>query len=243
MSFIQNNKSFPHDAFSGAHAAIGIIIQEAQRSRDASELPMIGLSCDELIQFCQLRLQKMDGQIRASMAGQESSVKIQGALSEAYSKLKSSTDKDGVIHDPGAVADALQAAADACPRSGEFNEMRDALASKAAELRSLNDDAGTQYDSTMHDVLRKDPKATPEIFAATFGPRPTATQEPLDKQKVDGASEWMKGKLEDLRGGSDIAGIRLNSFVSARATMLTQTSGMVTSISDTLKSIAGNIGR
>ena len=175
------------------------------------------LSPEGLLIFCQSRLRDMDNKIQAKMADQQKLVALQDAVSVIQSAIKlgdaTGGNDKGTAYRSAEVINSINTKID--------QAIRDANAAGKSDL--------VQTLANVRTILNAGPPGT--------------TDDVVLKEEVKDMSSMLDNALSGCRSGAEVSMIELQSLVSKRATQLQLTTGMMNSIDEAPKAIAGNIGR
>lgn len=200
----------------GAPAAGKIYASMARPTAVGPAVDYTALTPESLLFFCQKQLKDMDKQIAAKMEGQNTMVALQSLLTNIQGELKNNQRLEGNATDEAINDDAKVAAI-----AGSLT--------RAIEMATAS--GQNELVTSLKQIQ----------FKLTAGGK-------------DGDGKVLIGEIKDMntmldaaqtscRGAAEMSMIELQSIVSKRATMLQLTTGMMNTINESAKAIAGNIGR
>lgn len=191
----------------------GTVTQHASIAPPDDYVP---LTAEGILIFCQSRLREFDDAIAKKMDGQKSLLALQSSVSDIQSDLKR-LNKSGADGDEAfkdqGTVDTLTVKLDSAINSAKASGNNDL----AASLQSVRE------------KLRA-------------GDGPTGDGKVLIGEIKD-MNSILDNALSTTRSGAEVSMIELQSLISKRATTLQLTTGMMNSIDEAPKAIAGNIGR
>ncbi len=205
-------------------------VAQANTAKNAAYLPLlqqgaatappdgyVPLTPEGLLIFCQTRLRDLDTAIHAKMQKQNDKVALQDAVSQIQAAIVAG---DGKVNGDSAVAyDNEKTVADIS-----------AQIDKAVTLAQSQGDTGMAASlESVKAVLQRGKGETTDGF--------------VTKDEVKEMSKTLESALSASHSGAEISMIELQSLVSQRSTSLQLTTGMMNSVNEGTKSVAGNIGR
>ena len=199
-----------------SHAALNA--EAAAGSAHVVSPDYIPLTPEGLLLFCQSQLQGMDEAIAKKMNGQTKLVEIQNDVTNIQAEIKRVNTADGFASNT--IVENITTMID--DAIGKANAMGDPALAKNLEAVKTKLNAGTIHDKDGA-IIKQDGTVSPEE-AKELGVMLDAT-------------------LTACRSGAELSMIELQSLVAKRGTALQLTTGMLNSINEGTKSIAGNIGR
>lgn len=189
-------------------------LNSAQGTKAAAPPDFVSLTPEGLLIFCQSQLRDLDEQIQTKMSDQQNLVNLQSDVTAIQNAISGET-KGATVG-----GDAKNFAFNDKPRVDEISGMIEA-ASKRAE--SMGD----------HKLV--------ENLAAVMQKLTEGDNGSVSRDEVKEMTSMLDSSLAACRGSAEMRMISLQSLISKRATGLQLITGMMSSLNESLKAIAGNI--
>jgi hypothetical protein len=176
----------------------------------------VPLTPDGLLVFCQKQLRDLDTKIQSAMTSQQGMVATESQVSDIEAILKQN------MNGPGSDQDDKVGFQDPTI----LNNIDDKVTTLMNQATAAGNTALATSLKAVHDTLHAGPPGDCKVT----------------KDDIKDMCTTLDSATTDLRSGAELSMITLQSLISQRATALQLTTGMMSSMNDGSKAIAGNIG-
>jgi chaperonin cofactor prefoldin len=192
------------------------------------------LSPDALMVYLSTRLNGLDDQINAIFNTQQNQQKVQSALSKIKAELEKLDDKS----DPNKLLTMPDLETPA-PDPGRITPSTEPL--PAPGTSEIEKNINTQIE----EIRRTDPNLAADLQAKLGQPGFILYVQDgkYFSNEVTNSTEFINGLSKDIENSSQMNMIQLQSLMSARQTAIQLSTNLISSLGESSKAIASNIGR
>jgi hypothetical protein len=191
--------------------------------RNFAEAPVF-LTPDALLMYCETRIRGLDEDIQKQFATQQNNLKDAASIDGFIQKLKN---------------------AYAATKDDKGNFKWNDMAAKLEEQNGFDPKDPHAWGDFIDSIQDPSAKAAVQKLCANWAT--TCQQHGNDTMSFQDLQDKVLGNLGDtkqsLSQGNELAMIQLQSIMSQRQTSIQLTTNLIQSLGDTLKTVAGNVGK